>query len=85
MTQYTALHNASLGSFKLMLIYYLYQFKQLVAKIGYQPNCHVMLIASDSFSAKFCLAMSHSTRLGKALGILCYVGKCTIYYHLHVL
>ena len=27
-----------------------------LAKIGYQPNCHVMYIASGRFSANFCLA-----------------------------
>ena len=30
--------------------------KLCLAKIGYQPNCHVMYIASDWSSAKFCLA-----------------------------
>ena len=27
----------------------------MLSKTGYQPNCHIMFIASGWFSAKFCL------------------------------
>ena len=44
-TALTAEHTDLLSSEKLCL-----------AKIGYQPKCHTMYIASGWFSAKFCLA-----------------------------